>query len=56
MGNNLIDSVLTALIIAAIGSVLKIWKDQAVIRRDIDALADLIGTKRAKARRPKADE
>lgn len=60
---NLADEIIKALlaglailIAAGIAALFIMWRDNAVMKRDIDALADIIGTDRAKARRPKADK
>jgi hypothetical protein len=45
----------SALIAAAVGAVFFMWRDIAVIKRDIDGIADVLGTTRAKARRKPAE-
>ncbi len=55
----LVKAALSACAILGAGGIAAIfimWRDQAVMKRDIDGLADIIGTKRAKATRPKADK
>jgi len=39
------------LISGGIIALIQMYRDHAVMKRDIDSIADLIGTKRAKARR-----
>lgn len=46
-----LTTVLSSLLIAAITALLIMWRDLAIAKRDIDALAEIIGTKRAKCRK-----
>lgn len=43
-------SVTSGLVTSVIVTMFYMWKDQAVMKRDIDALAEHIGTERAKCR------
>lgn len=49
-------AVVPPIAIAVGGALLKMWVDQAVIKRDIDAIAELIGTKRSQARKKRAEK
>lgn len=46
-------SIIGGLLATGVITLFKMWRDIAVIKRDIDALACLLGTKRAIARRQK---
>ncbi len=50
---NALLGIVGSLAVAAIIGAIAAWKDIAVLKRDVDALADIVGTQRAKARRPK---
>ncbi len=50
-----LKEIIVPLIVVAVCGLIKMYKDIAVIKRDIDGLADVVGTTRAKARRPKSD-
>ncbi len=46
---------LSILVASAIGALFFMWRDIAVLKRDVDGLASVIGTKRSKARCKKAE-
>ena len=48
-------TVIGGLISAGIMALLIMWRDLAVAKRDIDALAEIIGTERAKARKERKE-
>ncbi len=56
MIHDVIVGVLIVLASGAITSSLFMWRDIAVLKRDVDALALFVGTPRAKARNNKADK
>lgn len=56
MSEALLVSIATALFIGILSSALKSWRDIAVLKRDVDALAEILGTERSKARKESADE
>jgi hypothetical protein len=53
--NQVLIATLSILVASAIGSLLFMWRDIAVLKRDVDGLAEVIGTKRSKARCKKSE-
>lgn len=45
-----------SLIAGAVVTLFIMWRDIAILKRDVDGLAENIGTVRAKARRKKAED
>lgn len=51
----IVIGVLIILIPTALGALFFMWRDIALLKRDVDAVADIVGTERAKARRKKSE-